>query len=82
MEDFVLAASHGEKIDFFPFDINDGTEPIYQKLKGWNKDITKIKSEEEFPKELSDYILFLEKELEVAISIVSVGPNRSETIIR
>jgi len=73
---------NGEKIDFFPFDINDGTEPIYQKLKGWNKDITKIKSEEEFPKELSDYILFLEKELEVAISIVSVGPNRSETIIR
>ena len=73
---------NNEKIDYFPFEISDNTQPVFQKMKGWNQDITKLKSENEFPKELSDYITFLEKELEVPISIVSVGPNRSETIVR
>ena len=73
---------NNERIDYFPFEISDDTQPVFQKMKGWNQDITKLKSEKEFPKELSDYIIFLEKELEVPISIVSVGPNRSETIVR
>tara|TARA_B100001093_G_scaffold453792_1_gene462695 strand:- start:18133 stop:19395 length:1263 start_codon:yes stop_codon:yes gene_type:complete len=73
---------NNEKIDYFPFEISDDTQPVFQKMKGWNQDITKLKSEKEFPNELSDYITFLEKELEVPISIVSVGPNRSETIVR
>ena len=73
---------NSERIDYFPFEISDDTQPVFQKMKGWNQDITKLKSEKEFPKELSDYITFLEKELEVPISIVSVGPNRSETIVR
>ena len=71
-----------EKINFFPFDLSDETKPVFKKVKGWNKDITKSKKESDFPKELSAYINYLEKELEVPISIVSVGPNRSETIIR
>ena len=73
---------NGEKIDYFPFEISDETEPVFKKISGWNQDITKLQYENEFPKELSDYISFLEKELEIPISIVSVGPNRSETIIR
>ncbi len=73
---------NGEKIDYFPFEISDETEPVFKKICGWNQDITKLQNEKEFPKELSDYISFLEKELEIPISIVSVGPNRSETIIR
>jgi adenylosuccinate synthase len=71
-----------EKINFFPFDLSDDTKPVFKKVKGWNQDITKSKKESNFPKELSAYINYLEKELEVPISIVSVGPNRSETIIR
>ena len=71
-----------EKINFFPFDLSDNTKPVFKKVKGWNQDITKSKKESDFPKELSAYINYLEKELEVPISIVSVGPNRSETIIR
>ena len=55
---------------------------VFKKISGWNQDITKCKKEEDFPKELSSYIEYLEKELEVPISIVSVGPNRTETIIR
>ena len=73
---------NGEKIDYFPFEISDETEPVFKKISGWNQDITKLQNEKEFPIELSDYISFLEKELEIPISIVSVGPNRSETIIR
>ena len=71
-----------EEINFFPFDLSDDTKPVFKKVKGWNKDITKSKKESDFPKELSAYINYLEKELEVPISIVSIGPNRSETIIR
>ena len=73
---------NGEKINYFPFEISNETKPVFEKMKGWNQDITKFQSEDEFPEELSNYIKFLEKELEVPISIVSVGPNRSETIVR
>jgi adenylosuccinate synthase len=73
---------NGEKINYFPFEISDDTKPVFKEIKGWNQDITQLKNENEFPKELSEYIKFLELELDVPISIVSVGPNRSETIIR
>jgi len=72
----------GEKIDFFPFELSKNTQPVLKKIKGWNTDITKCKDEDSFPSELSDYIQFLEQELDIPISIVSVGPKRSETIIR
>ena len=72
----------GEKIDFFPFELSNSTQPILKKIKGWNTDITMCKDEDSFPNELSEYIKFLEQELDIPISIVSVGPNRSETIIR
>jgi adenylosuccinate synthase len=72
----------GEQIDYFPFELNENTKPVFKKISGWNQDITKCKKEKDFPKELSSYIAYLEKELEVPISIVSVGPNRTETIIR
>ena len=72
----------GEKIDFLPFELSKNTQPVLKKIKGWNTDITKCKDEDSFPTELSDYIQFLEQELDIPISIVSVGPNRSETIIR
>ena len=72
----------GEKINFFPFELSNSTQPVFKKIKGWNTDITKCKDESNFPDELSNYIKFLEQELDIPISIVSVGPNRSETIIR
>ncbi len=66
----------------FPFELTDDVEPIYTEIKGWKEDLTGVKSESEFPQELSDYIAYLEKELEVPITIVSVGPDREQTIIR
>lgn len=73
---------NGEEIDYFPFDINEGIEPVYVELPGWNTDLTKMKSEDEFPEEFNAYLDFLENELEVPIKIVSVGPDREQTIIR
>ena len=57
-------------------------EPVYTSLPGWKTDMTGMKSESEFPKEFTDYIKFLEKELETPIAIVSIGPDREQTIIR
>lgn len=66
----------------FPFDIEHGIEPVYTELPGWKKDMTKITREDQFPKEFKDYIEFLEAELETPIKIVSVGPDREQTIVR
>ena len=73
----------GEKIDYFPYNIEEeNIKPIYTEVKGWKKDLTKIKSSEEFPDSLNKYIDFIEKETGVAIAVVSVGPDRTQTINR
>lgn len=73
----------GETIDYMPYDIvHAHAEPVYIELKGWKEDITKIKNLEQLPLELHNYIEFLEKELETPIGIVSVGPDREQTLIR
>ena len=73
----------GEVIEHFPYNIEpENVEPIYTEFKGWSEDITEISSEAEFPKELSEYIAFIEKETGIRISIVSVGPDRKQTIVR
>lgn len=74
---------NGEKVTDFPFSIeSDSIKPIYVTLQGWKTDMTKMKSESEFPQQFKDYIAFLEKELETPITIVSVGPDREQTIER
>jgi adenylosuccinate synthase len=76
-------AINGVQTDEMPYDLLDGkVEPIYTTLKGWNTDLTQIRTIEEFPQELSDYIAFIEKELEIPITYVSVGPDREQTIVR
>ena len=72
----------GKEVEQFPYDLNDGAEPVYVELPGWKTDMTKMRSEDEFPEEFNAYISFLEEELEVPIKIVSVGPDRDQTIIR
>ena len=73
---------NGEETTEFPFEINGGIEPVYVEMPGWNVDMTKMQSEDEFPEEFNAYISFLEEELEVPIKIVSVGPDREQTIVR
>ncbi|MEC8397055.1 MAG: adenylosuccinate synthase [Bacteroidota bacterium] len=69
--------------DYFPFDINDeSVSPQYIELPGWEEDLTKINSVDKLPKNFKDYIHFLERELMTPIKIVSVGPDRKQTILR
>ena len=67
--------------DELPFEIS-GVKPVYKEFKGWKTDMTKMTSESQFPKEFSDYIAFIEKFLGVPVKIVSVGPDREQTIVR
>jgi adenylosuccinate synthase len=83
----ILICTHyninGIQTDEMPYDLLDGkVEPVYTSLKGWNIDLTQIRTIEAFPQELSDYIAFIEKELEIPITYVSVGPDREQTIVR
>lgn len=72
----------GKETEDFPFDICEGVEPVYVELPGWKTDLTRMTSEDEFPEEFNAYISFLEDELGVPIKIVSVGPDREQTILR
>ena len=65
----------------FPYEI-DNVEPVYKELPGWKTDMTKFTSEDQFPKAFADYIKFLEDELETRIGIISIGPDRDQTIVR
>lgn len=71
----------GERYDYFPYDVIDvDVEPVYETIKGWNCDLTELSSYEESPKELKDYVEYLEQKLEVPITVVSVGPDRTQTL--
>ena len=72
----------GSNINYLPYDISDSSlKPIYEEFNGWGEDITKIREFKDLPINLKKYISYLEKELEIPIAIVSVGPDRAETII-
>lgn len=64
----------------FPYDIEHGIEPVYTEMEGWNMDMTGITSPEQFPEQFKAYISYLEQELNVSITIISVGPDRKQTI--
>jgi adenylosuccinate synthase len=73
----------GERIDYMPYDIvTTEAKPVYKEIKGWKTDLTKLSSIEEIPTELNDYVEYLEQELNVPIRIVSVGPDRTQTLMR
>lgn len=73
----------GKVIDYLPYDVEDPSlKPIYTDLKGWKTDLTQCTSLDDMPNELNHYIEYLEKELNCPISIVSVGPNRKQTLLR
>ena len=73
----------GIETDTLPFDLNLGNiKPIYKSFKGWTEDISKISKDEELPVELHNYVSFIEEFVGVPIKLISVGPDRSETIYR
>lgn len=73
----------GRRVEEFPYSIESDTlKPVYVTLPGWKTDMTGMKSEEEFPAAFVRYINFLEAELDTPITIVSIGPDREQTIRR
>ncbi len=73
----------GEEINHLPYNIEpENITPVYTEYKGWDEDLTKMTSKEELPQNLLDYIDFIEKETQIPIKIVSVGPDRKQTILR
>jgi adenylosuccinate synthase len=72
----------GKEVFEFPYSISDDVEPVYVELPGWQTDMTTMTTEDEFPEEFNNYLSFLEEELGIPVKIVSVGPDREQTIIR
>ncbi|WP_297690830.1 adenylosuccinate synthase [uncultured Eudoraea sp.] len=73
----------GEKVSHLPYNIEaENVTPIYKEMKGWEEDLTKMVKAEQLPETLNEYIDYLEAELEIPIKIVSVGPDRKQTIHR
>ena len=72
----------GHKTNRYPYDTYAEIEPIYKEFKGWNRDLSKTTKEEDLPFEFMTYVRFIEKEVGIPISIISLGPDRSQTIIR
>jgi adenylosuccinate synthase len=74
---------NGEKVDYFPFDV-DGIDitPVYEEIEGWNCDLTKLQAYEDSPQALKNYVTYLEQKLEVPITVVSVGPDRTQTLLK
>ncbi|OFX26656.1 MAG: adenylosuccinate synthase [Bacteroidetes bacterium GWA2_31_9b] len=73
---------NGKRIDYLPYEINEPIEPVYEEFKGWDMDITNCKKFSELPEEFITYLKYIEKEVKVPITIISVGPDREQTITK
>lgn len=71
----------GKEVDYLPYNL-EGVEPIYTEIPGWKCDLTQMHNEDELPEEFNNYIDFLENELGVPVKYISLGPDRTQTIIR
>lgn len=72
---------NGEVSTSFPFELSEAYQPVYRTFAGWQSDCSNLTRAEEFPQGLKDYIAFIEAELGIPIAVVSVGPDREQTII-
>ena len=74
---------NGDDTHTIPFELNqDSTTPVYKAMPGWSEDLTQITEFDKLPIQLKDYITYLEQELKLLIDIVSIGPDRTQTIFR
>ena len=73
---------NGEVVNHFPYELTDDLEPVYTEFKGWKCDTCKVRKYEDFLVEFKEYVEFIERETGCPIKIISVGPDREETIVR
>ena len=72
----------GRRVMEFPYDIQDDVKPVYREFKGWKTDLKQVRRDEDFPAEIKTYVEYIERETGVPVAIISVGPDRDETIVR
>ena len=72
----------GERTSTVPFDTYAEITPVYREFRGWKQPLSHIRKEEDLPLEFMEYVQFIEQETGVPVSIISLGPDRDETIIR
>ena len=77
----VAYKQNGQTLTDLPYSL-DGVEPVYETLPGWKTDMTQMTSEREFPEPFRRYVEFLEEHLATPIRIISIGPDRAQTILR
>ena len=72
----------GKKADHLPSTLEGlaDLKPVYKTFKGWNKKLTEIRSAKELPKEVADYVQFIGTEIGIPIDVISVGPDREQTL--
>lgn len=73
---------NGTTTEEFPFSIEEGVEPVYTDFEGWQCDLRQCRTYEEFPAAFKAYVDFIEQETGVPVKVISVGPDRDETVIR
>ena len=73
---------NGQKVDYFPYEADENIVPVYREFPGWNCDICSVRDYNDFPQQFKDYVAFIEAECGVPVKIISVGPDREETIVR
>lgn len=72
----------GRRVTEFPYDIQADVKPVYREFKGWKADLRQVRRDEDFPAEFKAYVEYIERETGVPVAIISVGPDRDETIVR
>ena len=72
----------GRRVTEFPYDIQDDVKPVYREFKGWKTDLKQVRRYEDFPAEFKTYVEYIERETGMPVAIISVGPDRDETIVR
>lgn len=73
---------NSEETDRVPYDTYAEVTPIYKEFKGWKKNLSGIRDEKNLPTEFKDYIAFIEKSVGVPVKVISLGPDRDQTIVR
>jgi adenylosuccinate synthase len=72
----------GKHMDYFPFESGEEVTPVYKEFPGWECDICAVRDYADFPRQLKDYIDFIEKETGCPVKIISVGPDREAVVVR
>ena len=73
---------NGERCDRVPYDVFADVKPVYKEFKGWKGNLGACRTEAELPVEFKEYIAYIEQQIGLPVRILSLGPDRAQTLIR